>query len=52
MRTDNGLPFASSNGMYNLSKLSVWWLRLAIGIERIKPGTRNRTGVTSACISR
>ncbi len=38
MRTDNGLPFASPNGLYNLSKLSVWWLRLGIEIERIKPG--------------
>ncbi len=38
MRTDNGLPFASPNGLYNLSKLSVWWLRLGIDIERIKPG--------------
>jgi putative transposase len=24
--------------LFNLSKLSVWWLRLGIGIERIKPG--------------
>lgn len=38
IRSDNGLPFASPNGLYNLSKLSVWWLRLGIGIERIKPG--------------
>jgi Integrase core domain len=29
---------ASPNGLYNLSKLSVWWLRLGIAIERIKPG--------------
>ncbi len=26
IRSDNGLPFASPNGLYNLSKLSVWWL--------------------------
>lgn len=39
IRTDNGLPFASPNSLYNLSKLSVWWLRLGIAIERIKPGT-------------
>ena len=31
-----GLPFASPNGLYNLSKLSVWWLRLGIRLERIK----------------
>ncbi len=30
IRTDNGLPFASPNGLYNLSRLSVWWLRLGI----------------------
>ena len=24
--------------LFNLSKLSVWWLRLGIAIERIKPG--------------
>ena len=38
IRSDNGLPFASPNGLYNLSKLSVFWLRLGIAIERIKPG--------------
>ena len=40
IRSDNGLPFASPNGLSNLSnlsKLSVWWLRLGIAIERIKP---------------
>ena len=36
IRTDNGVPFASPNALFNLSKLSVWWLRLGIGIERIK----------------
>ena len=38
IRSDNGLPFASPNGLFNLSKLSVWWLRLGISAERIKPG--------------
>ncbi|MBO6756347.1 MAG: transposase [Roseibium sp.] len=38
IRTDNGLPFASPNALFGLSKLSVWWLRLGIRIERIKPG--------------
>ena len=38
MRRSNGLPFASPNGHYNLSRLSVSWLRLGIAIERIKPG--------------
>ncbi|MBN8936612.1 MAG: IS481 family transposase [Rhizobiales bacterium] len=44
MRSDNGLPFASPNGLYNLSKLSVWWLRLGIAIERIKPGHPQENG--------
>jgi hypothetical protein len=37
IRSDNGVPFASPNALFNLSKLSVWWLRLDIAIERIKP---------------
>ena len=44
IRSDNGLPFASPNGLYNLSKLSVWWLRLGIAIERIKPGQPQQNG--------
>jgi transposase InsO family protein len=38
IRSDNGVPFASPNALFNLSRLSVWWLRLGIAIERIKPG--------------
>ena len=38
IRTDNGVPFASPHALFGLSKLSVWWLRLGIHIERIKPG--------------
>jgi transposase InsO family protein len=44
IRSDNGLPFASPNGLYNLSKLSVWWLRLGIVIERIAPGNPQQNG--------
>jgi len=44
VRTDNGLPFASPNGLFHLSKLSVWWLRLGIAIERIKPGHPQQNG--------
>jgi hypothetical protein len=36
IRSDNGLPFASPNGLCNLSKLSVWWLRLGVALERIR----------------
>jgi putative transposase len=44
IRTDNGVPFASPNALFNLSKLSVWWLRLGISIERIKPGCPQQNG--------
>ena len=44
IRTDNGVPFASPMGLFNLSKLSVWWLRLGIAIERIKPGNPQQNG--------
>jgi transposase InsO family protein len=44
IRSDNGVPFASPNGLFNLSKLSVWWLRLGINIERIKPGHPQQNG--------
>ncbi len=44
IRTNNGLPFASPNGLFNLSKLSVWWLRLGIAIERIRPGHPQQNG--------
>lgn len=44
IRTDNGLPFSSPNALYGLSRLSVWWLRLGIGIERIKPGCPQQNG--------
>jgi putative transposase len=44
IRSDNGLPFASPNALYGLSRLSVWWLRLGIEIERIKPGNPQQNG--------
>jgi transposase InsO family protein len=44
IRSDNGLPFASPNGLYNLSKLSVFWLRLGVAIERIRPGHPQQNG--------
>jgi putative transposase len=40
IRTDNGMPFASANSLFGLTRLSVWWLRLGIDLERIKPGHR------------
>jgi len=44
IRSDNGVPFASPNALFTLSKLSVWWLRLGITIERIKPGHPQQNG--------
>ena len=43
MRSDNGPPFAST-GVGGLSRLSVWWLRLGIGLERIEPGKPQQNG--------
>ena len=44
IRSDNGVPFASPNALFGLSRLAVWWLRLGIGIERIKPGRPQQNG--------
>ncbi len=44
IRTDNGTPFASRTALFGLSKLSVWWLRLGINIERIRPGNPQQNG--------
>ena len=44
IRTDNGVPFASPNSLFGLSRLSVWWLRLGIAIERIQPAHPEQNG--------
>lgn len=44
IRTDNGIPFACGNALYGLTRLSVWWLRLGIALERIKPGHPEQNG--------
>lgn len=44
IRTDNGVPFATANALFGLSHLSVWWLRLGIKLERIKPGHPEQNG--------
>jgi transposase InsO family protein len=43
IRTDNGTPF-SSTGLGGLSRLSVWWVRLGIKLERIQPGEPQQNG--------
>lgn len=37
IRTDNGAPFASA-ALGGISRLSLWWLKLGILPERIRPG--------------
>jgi hypothetical protein len=43
IRTDNGPPFASV-GVGGLSPLSIWWIKLGIMPERIKPGHPEENG--------
>ena len=43
LRTDNGPPFAST-GLRGLSALSVWWLKLGIALDRIRPGHPEENG--------
>ena len=43
MRTDNGEPFASV-GLAGLSTLSLWWIKLGIRPERIRPGKPQQNG--------
>lgn len=43
LRTDNGAPFAST-GLAGLSHLSVWWIRLGITLDRIRPGHPEENG--------
>jgi putative transposase len=43
MRSDNGRPFAST-ALGGLSELSVWWIKLGILPERIKPGCPQQNG--------
>ncbi len=43
IRSDNGPPFAS-RAPGGLTRLSMWWLRLGIGHERIAPGSPEQNG--------
>jgi transposase InsO family protein len=43
IRSDNGGPFAST-GFAGLSRLSVWWLRLGIQLDRIAPAHPEQNG--------
>jgi len=43
MRSDNGRPFAGL-GLGGLSRLAVWWMKLGIQPERIRPGQPQENG--------
>jgi transposase InsO family protein len=43
IRSDNGCPF-STRTVLGLSRLSVWWMRLGIRVERIQPGHPEQNG--------
>ena len=43
IRTDNGSPFAS-RGLFGLSQLSIWWIKLGIRIQRSEPGHPEQNG--------
>lgn len=38
LRSDNGAPFAHTQALFGLSRLSAWWLALGIDLERGRPG--------------
>lgn len=44
IQSDNGTPFASSNSIFGLTNLSVWWLSLGIKLNRIFPGKPYQNG--------
>lgn len=43
IKSDNGSPFAT-RGLAGLSRLAVWWIKLGIIPERIKPGAPQENG--------
>ena len=43
MRTDNGVPFASTS-LHGLTSLNVWWLRFGIQHQRILPAHPQQNG--------
>ncbi len=44
IRSDNGPPFASSQGLLGLSRLSAWWLANGVDLERSRPGCPQDNG--------
>lgn len=44
IHSDNGTPFAATNGILGLTKLSAWWITLGILPERSLPGHPGQNG--------
>lgn len=44
IHSDNGAPFAASNGILGLTTLSAWWISLGILPERSLPGRPGQNG--------
>lgn len=44
IRTDNGIPFAQPNAIARLGQLALWWVRLGIKPEHIRPGRPSENG--------
>lgn len=44
IRSDNGVPFASPNGLLSLTCLSAWWITLGIIPDRIEKGVPGQNG--------
>ena len=43
IRSDNGAPFAST-GIHGLCELNVWWMKLGIAHQRIRPSSPQENG--------
>lgn len=44
IRSDNGSPFASPNGLLSLTRLAAWWITLGIIPDRTEKGTPGQNG--------
>lgn len=44
IRSDNGSPFACSNSILGLTRLSAWWISLGVIPNRIDPGKPYQNG--------
>lgn len=44
IRSDNGTPFSSPNGLLSLTSLSAWWITLGITPDRTEKGSPGQNG--------